>query len=345
MKISISIIRSLAVAVGAVGFLAADVDAVTVVNSGFEDVSGQSPFNEFTFGEPVGWGYYNPNGIISSAGTYTGTVQLNGVDFFDTAAPDGVKVGILFNERRQGEGEYGYQQTLTDTLEANTDYVLTVEVGNIASGVAQNGAFFNLDEFPGYRVELLAGGIAVAQDDNGLTIPEGTFATSTVSLRVGASHPALGQNLGIRLVSLNVLPAGYTQQNSPDLEVDFDAVALSATPIADRPGDINGDGQVNGTDAALLAAQFGMETGAMWSTGDFNADGATTLEDLAILQAHMTLLSASPTAGATVGATVGATADATAVAEPSSAALLLLCIASAAAFRRLGFKNCVRWRR
>lgn len=216
-----------------IGWLTAETNAtvITVINPGFEDVSGQTPFNEFTFGEPQGWDFYDPDSIIPDPGTFTGTLQPNGTDFFNTTAPEGVKVSILFNSGREGEGEYGYVQTLTDTLQANTEYVLSVEVGNIASGTAQDETFFNLDEFPGYRVDLLAGGVVIAQDDNSLVIPEAEFATSTVSISVGAAHAQLGQQLGIRLVNLNVIPAGFTQETSPDLEVDFDDVGLSSTPI------------------------------------------------------------------------------------------------------------------
>jgi hypothetical protein len=204
---------------------------VAVVNPGFEDVSGQSPFNEFTFGQPAGWVYYDPSAIIGSPGVFTGTLEPNGVEFFSSVAPEGVKVSILFNDQREGEGEYGYEQTLGETLQADTLYELTVEVGNIASGTATNGSFFNLDEFPGYRVELLAGGVVVAEDDDSLSIPEGEFATARVTLVTGDADPQLGQALGIRLVNLNAIPAGYTQGTSPDLEVDFDDVALEATPL------------------------------------------------------------------------------------------------------------------
>ena len=216
-----------------VGWNAAEAHAtvITVANSGFEDVSGQTTFNEFTFGTPNGWSLHDPNGVIPDPGTFTGTLEPNGTDFFNTTAPEGDKVSILFNSGREGEGEYGYIQTLVDTLQANTAYSLTVEVGNIASGTAQNGTFFNLDEFPGYRVDLLAGGVVIAQDDNSLTIPEAEFATSTVSISVGTSHAQLGQDLGIRLVNLNVIPGGFTQATSPDLEVDFDDVALSSIVI------------------------------------------------------------------------------------------------------------------
>lgn len=206
-------------------------DLVTVQNAGFEDTSGQTMLNEFTFGTPAGWSLYDPNSIEPDPGTFVGTLQPNGTDFFNSTAPEGDRVAILFNSGREGAGEYGFEQTLAATLQANTDYSLSVEVGNIASGTDQNGNFYNLDEFPGYRVELLAGGVVIAQDNNSLTIAEGEFSTSTVNFSVGAAHAQLGQALGIRLVNLNVIPAGYTQITSPDLEVDFDNVMLDATSV------------------------------------------------------------------------------------------------------------------
>lgn len=208
---------------------------IDVTNGGFEDTRGQRVFNEFTFGSPAGWNLYDPNGIVGNPGVFTGTLQPNGVDFFNTLAPEGTRVAILFNAQSEGAGEYGFEQTLTATLQSNTDYELSVEVGNIASGVATNGTFFDLDEFPGYRVELLAGGVVIASDDNGLLIPEAEFATSTVTFQTGALHPLLGQPLGIRLVNENIIPPGFTQQSSPDLEVDFDDVRLVANPIEQTP--------------------------------------------------------------------------------------------------------------
>ena len=205
-------------------------DLITVINSSFEDTSGQTVFNEFTFGDPVGWQRYDPNGI-SGAGVFIGTLLPNGVDFFNSTAPDGDRVAILFNSQREGDGEYGLFQNTSSTIEANTRYELSVEVGNIASGFATNGTFFNLDDFPGYRVELLADGNVIAVDDNGLSIDEGEWGTSVISFESGAADPFLGQTLGIRLVNENVIPGGLTQGTSPDLEVDFDDVRLIATAI------------------------------------------------------------------------------------------------------------------
>lgn len=211
---------------------------VTVTNPGFEDTAGQTTFNEFTFGEPVGWDLFDPNGIIPSAGVFTGTLQPNGTDFFNTTAPEGDLVGILFNSTREGDGEYGFEQTLTENLQANTNYQLSVQVGNIASGNATNGVFFNLDHFPGYRVDLLAGGTVIASDMNSLLIPEAEFSLSTVDFTTGSSHSQLGQSLGIRLVNLNQIPTGFNQATSPDLEVDFDDVQLFATSAVPEPGPI-----------------------------------------------------------------------------------------------------------
>ena len=210
---------------------------LAVVNHGFEDITGQTVFNEFTFGTPAGWVQYDPNGLIDdvagfSGGFFPGTLQPNGVDFFSQTAPEGDRVAILFNEQATGgAGEYGFEQTLSATLQANTNYTLTVEVGDIDSGVATNGAFFDLEGFPGYRIDLLAGGAVIASDNNSLagSLIEGIFSTATVSIDIGAAHAALGQNLGIRLVNLN------NPQGPSDLEVDFDDVQLTATEISE-PG-------------------------------------------------------------------------------------------------------------
>jgi hypothetical protein len=40
---------------------------------------------------------------------------------------------------------------------------------------------------------------------------------------------------------------------------------------------------VNGTDFALLASNFGAQSGADWARGDFNGDGAVNGSDFALL--------------------------------------------------------------
>ncbi|TWU03856.1 hypothetical protein [Neorhodopirellula pilleata] len=227
---------NLAVALAVLGGVTSSIQAapVTVINPGFEDISGESTFNEFTFGPLNGWDLYDPNGITNGGAGNTyfiGTLRPTAPTYFTAGAPEGQRVGIAFNfEGSGGNGEYGMSQTLTETLQANTRYTLQVDIGNIASGTGLNGDFFNLDGFPGYRVDLLAGGVLLAQDNNSLSglIGEGDFSLSSFSFQTGATHAQLGQSLEIRLVNLNQIDAAFP---AADLEVDFDNVRLSATSV------------------------------------------------------------------------------------------------------------------
>ncbi|MDX6767348.1 MAG: PEP-CTERM sorting domain-containing protein [Candidatus Methylacidiphilales bacterium] len=200
-----------------------------IQNPGFENTSGQTVFQEFTFGTPAGWALYDPNSLVNQSTVYTGTLQPNGVQFFPVPAPQGSRVAILFNSGSKAAGVYGYQQTLTDTLQANTQYSLTVRVGNITSGTSQNNTFYNLSNFPGYRVDLLAAGSVIASDNNSLSIAEGAWALSTVTFTTGVSVTP-SQALGIRLTSLNA-----TNAAGVDNEVDFDDVQLTAVAVPE-PG-------------------------------------------------------------------------------------------------------------
>jgi len=210
----------------------AKADILFVENAGFENIQGQTTSGEFTFGTPFGWQRHDPNNIVPQNGVVLGTLLPNGSDYFNTTAPEGQRVAIMYNRTNEGNGEYGLFQQLSSTLLQNTQYRLTVEVGNIASG---NG--FNLDEFPGYRVDLMAGDQVIASDNNSLSIPEAEWDLSVIEFETGNSHALIGQNLGIRLVNLNEIPAGFTRQTSPDLEVDFDDVVLTATAVPE-PGSV-----------------------------------------------------------------------------------------------------------
>ncbi|MEM7477092.1 MAG: hypothetical protein AAF483_19085 [Planctomycetota bacterium] len=209
---------------------------LAVVNPGFEDISGESTVGEFTFGPLAGWDLFDPDGTTNGgAGPqfYIGTLQPSEYDgemqYFPGGASEGARVGIAFNFAGSEDlGEYGLQQVLDATLSPNSSYSLSVDIGNIATGISTNGQEFLLGGFPGYRVDLMAGDTVLASDNNSLDgeIPEGEFRTSTVEFQSGAEHPQLGEPLRIRLVNLNLssdVPGGH------DLEVDFDNVRLSAT--------------------------------------------------------------------------------------------------------------------
>ena len=241
---------------------------VAVMNPGFEDISVGNPFNEFTFGAPNGWELYDPNNVTSNGDGptfYVGTLTPFEPDpngnpgvyaNFPAGAPEGQRVGIAFNfDGSEPLGEYGLYQELEETLQPFTTYTLEVEIGNIDSATAMSGEFFPLEGFSGYRVELQAGGVMLEEDDNTLaaSIPDGEFATSTVTFTTGASHSQMNLDLGILLVNLNQEDPNFPDS---DLEVDFDDVRLDASPAL--AGDFNFSGNVDGED--FLSWQRGVPT-------------------------------------------------------------------------------------
>ena len=240
---SSTLIKPLAAAALFAAACASQAAPIAVVNPGFEDISGEFVFNEFTFGAQNGWDLYDPANVTNGgAGNtfYIGTLTPFEADpvgapgvftNIPNGAPEGQRVGIAFDfANGRGLGEYGFEQTLAATLAANTRYTLTVDVINIASGTARSGDFFNLSGFPGYRIELLAGGVVVAADTNSLAggLGDGGVATSSVVLTTEGNPLALGQNLAIRLVNLNVIDPNAL---AADLEVDFDNVRLDAVSV------------------------------------------------------------------------------------------------------------------
>ncbi len=215
--------------------------SIAIVNPGFENITGESPYNEFTFGPLNGWSLYDP-GNITNGGSgpqyWIGTLQPTIIpaadpvnyQFFPGGAPEGTRVGIAYNVNAVGNGgEYGLSQTLSATLQANLTYTLTAMVGNIASGRDVAGNNYNLNGFPGYRIDLLAGStvLTMSQTINPGNIAEGAFATVQYQYNSGASNPLIGQALTIRLVNLNQIDPSAP---GADLEVDFDNISLTAVP-------------------------------------------------------------------------------------------------------------------
>jgi len=190
---------------------------LTITNHSFEtDVVSNGNFDASTTSGPAGWDVYNT--AATDGFRQFGTLNPSAAQF--DSVPDGSNVGLVFL-RTAGIGEAGLQQTLSDTLLLNTSYTLTVEVGNFRDGDA--GDSFDFNGFPGYRIDLLAAGnpTPLASDSNTLTIAEGAFETSIVTITTGSSHINEGQALVIRLANLN----------GAGIEVNFDDVRLDASPV------------------------------------------------------------------------------------------------------------------
>jgi hypothetical protein len=99
-------------------------------------------------------------------------------------------------------------QTLGATVQANTTYILTVEVGARADY-----------PFTGYVAYLLAGNVTLASGHRATPVG-GTFVTEVVGYESGATPAQLGQPLQILITSTG------------DGQVDIQSVALTALPTA-----------------------------------------------------------------------------------------------------------------
>ena len=241
-------VSALAAAVATAGTAA----PVAVANAGFEDLylgsnlppeyGGDVPTGAFPTGPPpAGWDVWVAGGS-ADPGMFTGVLNPGTTaDYtpdppcFPDGAPEGDNVVLLYRSGDAGGNEYGVEQTLADTLAADTLYTLAFDVGDIASCaglVPPYQSFFVLDGFPGFRVQLLAGGVVIAEETGPLSLDEGEFGTATLAVATGAAPAQLGQPLAIRLVN-------RSQPDVPGvdgLEVDFDDVRLDATPLPEPAG-------------------------------------------------------------------------------------------------------------
>ncbi len=254
--------------------------AITLTNPSFEDITGESQSNEFTFGPLNGWDLYDPGNITDGGDGptyYIGTLTPNPPTNFTNGASEGQRVGIAFNFFGSGgQGEYGMQQTLPEALPQNSEYLLSVDIGNIASGTAVSGQFFDLDGFPGYRIDVLADGVVIGQDNNSLAglIPEGEFATTQVFFSTG-SIPV--NEYQIRLVNLNQVDPLFPGAN---LEVDFDNVILETVASTGCCADLNGDGFVGIDDLNIILGSWNQNVPPGNPLADPSGDGFVGIDDL-----------------------------------------------------------------
>lgn len=211
--------------------------AIPVVNAGFE--SDPTSDGAFAVLVPTGWQIYDPLGIVNQNANSVGVIRPNVPQqtFFPGGAAEGAQAALVFLDGASS-GAAGLQQTLAATLQADTRYTLSVAIGNIASGTSLpgsadgGGTFYNLDGFPGYRLELLAGGTLLGFDENSAgVIPEGQWRTATLAVDSRSFGALLGRPLTIRLINLD-LPGTAAV---PNIEVDFDAVQLTASAVPE-PG-------------------------------------------------------------------------------------------------------------
>jgi len=187
---------------------AANAVPITVDNPSFE----LPPHGDGGWGPTFAWDLVGPGG--GEGGNW------NPESHQFTSLPKGNHVGWAYQDFATGVAQ-GIAQVLGATFAADTEYELTVEVGN-------SWDYY----FSGYAVQLLAGGTVIAEDDNTLHPHWGEWATSTVLYSYDAAHGSLvGDPLEIRLLNLGLDPEG----GKMNVEVEFDDVRLTAEATTDLP--------------------------------------------------------------------------------------------------------------
>ena len=192
----------LAIAAAVLVLSASAAAEIPIVNPSFEDPALAE--DGWTWQDVPGW---TPTGGV-------GIWNTTSADFDPVVATDGQNV--LYAEDNVG-GTGGVAQILSDTFAADTDYTLTVDVGN---------SYYYY--WAGYSVQLLAGGSVIAEDNDTLWPEYTKWATSTVQYSYDVADAALvGQPLEIRLNYL-----GLDKDNPGDglIGVEFDNVMLVPEP-------------------------------------------------------------------------------------------------------------------
>jgi hypothetical protein len=193
-------------------------ESITVLNASFELPTAAN--NTFiTTGPPTSWVTY---GSINNSNRAVGILNPNTTSLYLDSVPQGANVGVVFlldnagNHAQFNNSPAGLEQTLAAALQVNSKYTLTVHVGNLNQDTPPTP--YQFIGFPQYRIELLAGGVVLAQDANTLLPSEGRFLVSTISVDIPATHAQANQNLTLRLINLN---------SAVGIEVNFDNVILT----------------------------------------------------------------------------------------------------------------------
>lgn len=151
--------------------------------------------------------------LISGSG---GTFNADKPGSYST--PSGLVAWSNGGSLTQTFGLLGTSEDSLRVLNAGHLYTLTVDVGNRNENWTKRGSF------PGYSLELLAGGIAITPDTLTLANPDyGYFGTATLTYLASSSDAYLGQALGIRLISNGV------QVNFDNVKLQNHAVPEPAT--------------------------------------------------------------------------------------------------------------------
>eukprot|EP01083_Nonionella_stella_P284198 967353_1 len=189
--------------------------SITINNPGFESDDPNCPPNTYWYYQNrwvTGWAAYDPINAFSNPST-VGIANPRTGDFFSdpingSGAPEGNAIVYIAPQiGSHGNGPCGIEQTLSDPLAPNTEYTLTAKVGNPGANCYVDSTdgpqCYDRIGSPGYSMQLLAGNVILAQDDNSINVDDYTWAITIVQFTTTSSHSQLGTPLKIRLLNKN----------------------------------------------------------------------------------------------------------------------------------------------
>jgi hypothetical protein len=259
-----------------------------VVNGGFEaDVLADGAWDS----TPTAWtdGYYDLTAptvwVVGSSDS--GSFNPSASEGYGGIAPEGENVAYTTSYVGYDDG---LSQVLSDTLEADTTYELSVLVGNPSpyNTVDPNNPTGVTGD---YRIELLAGGVLLASDTGPSPTDDTYWTIASCIYNSGASPAQLGEALEIRILAVE-----FEIDATEGYEVDFDDVKLIADPphppspgasvitltfsAQDAVSSDEDTLKIDLYDTACLAA---IGEGQEYDPGDFDVDCDTDLEDYAAI--------------------------------------------------------------
>jgi PKD repeat protein len=267
-------------------------DLIRVFDSGFENPALADGGYTSSDGDYWKLGFYELGEDVS---TWVPGGSDGGV--WNPDAGDGFAGGAAFAGQNTGWAvshvgfDAGLSQVLEATLQADTEYSLSVEVGN---------AFYNeSDNTAPYRVELLAGGVLLASD-SGDSPNAGAWELHSLIHDSGANPPQIGEALEIRLIAVEYVAPG----GEDGYEVDFDEVSLTLSRSRDKGGpsllrgDVDDNGWLEVTDAVrLLGFLFQvLPRPDCFDAADADDNGRLELTDAIRILGHLFQGSAPPPA-------------------------------------------------
>jgi hypothetical protein len=226
-----------------------------------------------------------PSARLGLSGFVNGTGTFDHVVFTGTFSP-GLGTAVL------NAGNIEYAETST----------LVLEIGGPAPGTGHD--------------QIVMSGAAVLDGTLDVDLLGGFIPSAEQSFTLMTYGSHTGQ---FSALDFPPLPGGL----SWSLDYGTNSLVLSTTSGTPLAGDIDLDDDVDSRDAALFTTFLGLTAGASWSTGDFDGDDATTLEDLNLLQANFGTIAGSPAN------------PAAAVPEPAACVMVwgLIAVARISAFR------------